>query len=154
MKVCKEESCQRPSHARGYCPSHWNQWRRWGFVKPIRARSIHDECSYHAAHDRLHKQWGSASQYGCIACPKTATDWAYDGTDPSQLYNQTSWGKGRALSWVFYSRYPEFYMPMCRRCHRARDLHLAFAELHEYREWKHRTGLTLPQIEAQIREKL
>lgn len=45
-------------------------------------------------------------------------------------------------------------MPMCRRCHAARDRGIAWAELYEYREFKHRTGLTLPEVEQLINNKL
>ena len=35
-----------------------------------------------------------------------------------------------------YSRYPEFYMPMCPKCHKILDAGEAKAELYEYRVLK------------------
>lgn len=82
----------------------------------------------HSAHTRLHRLWGKASQYACVECGEPAREWAYDGTDPSQLYGLSDHG-----SWVLYSRFPEFYMPMCFPCHRRRDGAKARQELHAYR---------------------
>lgn len=67
-------------------------------------------------------------------------DWAYDGTDPGQQVDK----KGDKA--LIYSSWPEFYMPMCRKCHIRRDRGAAAEELSEFREWKSRTGLTLADI--------
>jgi hypothetical protein len=75
------------------------------------AYSIHNAVLYNSAHSRVKDLWGSASQYRCVKCPEQAIDWAYDGTDLTQLTSSSG----------DYSRYPEFYMPMCRRCHRFAD---------------------------------
>jgi hypothetical protein len=85
--------------------------------------------------------WGSASQYPCVICGRSAEDWAYDGADPTERLQEASGSYQR------YSRFPEFYMPMCRKCHLGRDKGAAAEELREYREFKHRTGLTLPEVE-------
>lgn len=80
-------------------------------------------------------------KYMCIQCDNPAKDWAYDGTDPTQLYGlRTGGGKS------FYSRFPEFYMPMCRKCHTQRDGANTRRELEEYRTIKHQTGLTFEEI--------
>lgn len=88
------------------------------------------------AHARCRKLWGSASQYPCIECGKQARDWAYDGTDPDQRYTN------KRGVYVFYSAWPEFYMPMCRKCHRKRDSEIASYELREYRWFKQIFGRT------------
>ncbi|WPH57825.2 hypothetical protein [Mycobacterium phage WXIN] len=88
--------------------------------------------------------WGSASQYPCIECGGQAKDWAYDGTDPVELLEIARQGTA-----MFYSRYPEFYMPMCRKCHGKRDGAMAQGELREYREWRYRTGLTVQALPAE-----
>lgn len=67
--------------------------------------------TYHAAHKRLAALWGSARLHPCVKCLKDAQDWAYDGTDPDELCTG-----GRR-----WSRYPEFYMPMCKSCHKMLD---------------------------------
>ena len=91
-----------------------------------------------SAHRRVIKTWGRAKDHPCVECNNPAYDWAYDGTDPSERYSQRSTGH-----WVLFSSWPEFYMPMCRSCHCARDRAIAARELREYREWKFRTGGTL-----------
>lgn len=93
---------------------------------------------------RIRSKWGSASLYSCVECGEPAKDWAYDGTDDAQLYarHRDSGGK------MFYSLYPEFYMPMCRSCHNTRDRTQSFAELEEYRTLKHETGLSYGEIRA------
>ena len=92
-----------------------------------------EQLSYATAHHRVLWTWGPAKQYPCIECGNPAKDWAYDGTDPTQLYGPV---KGDGSTWCLFSAYPEFYMPMCRPCHRRRDDGYAAQELHEYRLWK------------------
>ena len=36
MKKCKVEGCNRDHAAKGYCKSHYRQWKQWGFTKEIR----------------------------------------------------------------------------------------------------------------------
>jgi|GEM_PF-759073 len=36
MKKCKVEGCNRDHAAKGYCKSHYRQWKQWGFTKKIR----------------------------------------------------------------------------------------------------------------------
>jgi hypothetical protein len=62
---------------------------------------------YQAAHRRVVYLWGKASQYPCAHCGGAAHHWAYDWTDPSSRED--------------YSHFPEFYMPLCRSCHRRYD---------------------------------
>jgi hypothetical protein len=73
---------------------------------------IFDSCTYATAHNRCRKLWGPASQYLCIRCGEKAFDWAYDGTDCTQLDGPIG----------ICSRFPEFYMPLCHRCHMRLDL--------------------------------
>lgn len=42
---------------------------------------------------------------------------------------------------MWYSAYPEFYMPMCRRCHKKRDNAMRIEELRKYRYMKKERGL-------------
>lgn len=64
---------------------------------------------YTRAHDRCRRLWGSAKQYPCVHCGGRATDWAYDHTDPEAQWAFTEGAP--------YSNWPEFYMPLCKRCH-------------------------------------
>ncbi|QDH93642.1 hypothetical protein SEA_LILHOMIEP_68 [Mycobacterium phage LilhomieP] len=95
------------------------------------------------AHQRVRRLWGSASLYPCATCGGPAKDWAYDGTDPTHYYEQ-----GRK-AWSHFSRWPEFYMPMCKPCHSNHDRRAAADELREYRQWKMRNpGKTLEDLEG------
>ena len=71
---------------------------------------------YRTAHRRNTYLWGSAKQYTCIKCDGKAAEWAYDGTDPSELSEIV-----RGKFFVKYSAWSEFYMPLCTPCHRNMD---------------------------------
>jgi len=83
------------------------------------------QVSYAGAHYQVRKIWGRASQYACVTCSRPAHQWAYDGTDPESLTGYStgckSWTTGELIP-LLYSRWPEFYMPMCRSCHKGKDL--------------------------------
>lgn len=93
--------------------------------------------TFESAHGRVRGMWGSPSNYPCIACGEPAKDWAYDGTDVSQ---GLAIPIARGGCPCFYSSWPEFYAPMCTRCHRKKDMIARQREVTEYREWRHRTG--------------
>lgn len=144
---CAIDGCGRKPKSLGYCGLHYHRTRRGklgpALASPIRTYSIHNEVSWSSAHNRITIAWGPARLYDCVACASPAQDWAYDGTDPSELFGRHASNKN---AMHFYSRYPEFYMPMCKKCHMRRDKGLGASELREYREWKHRTGRTLADI--------
>lgn len=143
-RKCKVAGCSRPHAAKGYCSVHRERERKGLPIDtPIRDGLLTDRCDFTAAHVRVKAVWGPARQYPCIECGEAAKDWAYDGTDSTELLGVAA--KGRSL--MRYSLYPEFYMPMCRKCHHSRDKGRAAQELREYREFKHRTRMTLPEIE-------
>lgn len=174
-RICLEDGCDRGHKARGYCASHYTTRRRRGEFGEVRFRQCeqpdcynqhvaHGLCDLHyqrlrsgtpldydrnspfkirsiqAVHILVRKTWGKASQYPCIECGESAAHWAYDGTDPTQYLEKVS------NSFIWYSQYPEFYMPMCAKCHPRRDRAKAAEELREYRQWKFATGLTLADI--------
>jgi transposase-like protein len=126
--VCGFEGCTGKALAKGYCAAHLRQLRIHGRMVPI--RTIFDECTYVAAHHRCRTLWGSARQYPCVACGDPAEDWAYDGTDPTERHDTR-------VEWVVaYSKFPEFYMPMCKPCHKERDVECRLAERRLFREWR------------------
>lgn len=133
---CSFEGCTGKALAKGYCGAHLRQLRMHGRMVPI--RSIFHECSYIAAHHRCRALWGSARQYPCVRCNEPAEDWAYDGTDKDmELYDTR-------VDWVVaYSRFPEFYMPMCKPCHKERDIERRMAERRMFREWLQNQGQPL-----------
>lgn len=150
---CSVELCDKPAVVRELCGKHYQRWRKYGDTStvntPFRGNALRGEShprwggkqiGYGSAHCRVTMLWGSASGYLCVVCGKAANNWSYDGTDPEQNYAQY---RGR---WLFYSPWPEFYMPMCGSCHHIRDKNIAAQELYEYRSWKHRTGKTLSEV--------
>lgn len=140
-KICEIPGCGRPNNSHGLCYAH-NQRRRKGtdLYAPVQGSAGYI-VGIKGAHRRVKALWGSARQYSCIACNGPARDWAYDGTDPACLFQDGG----------LYSLWPEFYMPMCGRCHNSRDKAAAAAELREYREWKWRTGLTLSDVSTDLK---
>jgi hypothetical protein len=129
LDMCTITGCAERPYGNGLCRVHYHR-SLGGFSMTRPLNSLCDwtkSVSYESAHKRIRKTWGPATLYECMKCVASAHHWAYDGTDPTQLLGD----KGQ-----WYSRYPEFYMPMCRRCHGAKDGAAMSAELLEYRKWK------------------
>jgi hypothetical protein len=68
--------------------------------------------TYAAAHLRVVRERGDAAAHRCARCPSPADEWAYDHTDSRELLDDV----GRP-----YSLNPNFYLPLCRPCHRRFD---------------------------------
>lgn len=131
-ETCLFDGCKNRPLANGYCGTHLRQKRIHGHMVPV--RTIFDPCTYSGAHQRCKQAWGRVSQYGCVRCGEAAAEWAYDGTDPSELYDkERDWALRTILP---YSRFPEFYMPMCKSCHKRRDMEELRVELEEFRAWR------------------
>ena len=154
---CRVEGCPRSSLGSGYCLMHQQRVRRNGHpgrVGPYRDSNkkfidILDEwCTFVGAHQRVARLWGAASQYPCIECGRQAQDWAYDGTDPTEIYGFSREGEliPGSSSGCFYSRFPEFYMPMCKKCHKRRDMGVASRQLREYRILLHYYGASFETL--------
>lgn len=111
-----------------------------------RLYDLHNAVTPSGAHYRATAAFGPVKDVPCMECSGPSYDWAYDGTDPSQLYDSNGKGKNK----VFYSRYPEFYMPMCRRCHLTRDRRLLAKELEEYRTLKSDSGLDYEELRSAV----
>lgn len=168
---CSEPDCGNPHWARGYCRTHYMYAVRNGLIEEIfqeckypgcdRARFVFGFCDLHyqrtkngtpldkiwppppsirATHKATKKTWGTAANYPCAGCGSPAVHWAYDGTDQTERLGNLD----GTLLW--YSQWIEFYMPLCRKCHRRLDGARAASELREYREWKYETGMTLNQM--------
>lgn len=127
--------CDKPPAVAGMCRQHYmRQYRRTHVTNPnpiprtLWATTIHAK----SAHARCRALWGPAAQYQCVECGRGAREWAYDGTDPTALYRPCSYRAG-IIKWVLFSRFPEFYMPMCISCHRQRDMAEATQLLHDHR---------------------
>lgn len=135
---CEVDGCPTPSKNKGLCRMHYQRRRKGqNLTAPTRygpKRGMNlwvNDITYNAAHQRVRQEFGLAKNFACVECGEAAHHWAYDGTDPTELL-----GRDRDRGMCWYSRYPEFYMPLCRRCHGQRDGAIRKAELAEFRQWK------------------
>jgi hypothetical protein len=130
---CIVDSCKtRSAPGRKMCHFHRNRMNRGvSFDIPRRKYEIGKAVSYTVAHKRVKSHFGSAKQYPCVNCGGISRDWAYDGTDPTQILGTNHSSLRKRMSW--YSRYPEYYMPMCQPCHNIRDGEASATELNTYR---------------------
>lgn len=134
---CTFPGCTQRACSEGYCAAHIRQQRPHGRMVAIRERTVWDACTYSAAHHRCRQIWGPVQQYPCLDCGKPAEEWAYDGNDPTELYvEKTDWEKRKSI--VPYSRFPEFYMPMCKACHKRRDMRELYEAYAQFGEWRKR----------------
>lgn len=147
-RKCAVDGCDGDYNSNGYCQLHTTRARRRGNPQADKPRvSIFDKVTFSSAHGRIYSLWGSASQYDCIYnCGRKAKDWSYDGTDPTELYGSVSGCPAKAR----YSRYPEYYLPACRPCHRKRDGAIQSAELEIFRTIMHETGLTAKEVAEKL----
>lgn len=115
---CSIDGCSKAQKyaAKGWCQTHYHRWWRTGTTDLNPRPLLSPEVTYRAAHTRASHLWGSATAHPCIGCGADAAEWAYDGTDPTELEELA---QGRYP--IKYSAWPEFYMPMCHACHRLRD---------------------------------
>ena len=84
--------------------------------------------SYQTAHATVKRERGSASAYPCQNCGNPANDWAYtnDAGDLEQIDPRSG---------CRYADGVEFYVPLCRSCHKRFDLshnpeHMAWKRAH------------------------
>src|SRR6516162_2526071 len=130
MNACQVDGCDLTLiEARGMCDKHYTRWLRHG--DPLvthgpgnrgRMGSSNgnwkgDAAPYSAIHLRLVREFGSASQFQCLNdCGRQAQEWAYDHGDPNEIVGDDSHGVMAP-----YSLDPQFYMPLCKWCHRSMD---------------------------------
>lgn len=122
-KVCTINGCESLVEGRGLCLLHWARWARTGdpmLVRPIPSGENSpqykgDDIGYSAAHWRVRKHQGKASNHACVDCGLGAEHWSYDLKDPNCLYEQM---RGVPLA---YSLKVEHYQPRCIPCHTAYD---------------------------------
>lgn len=73
------------------------------------------EVRYAAAHIRVQRAKGKASEHPCVDCGGPAEDWSYEGGDPEERVELM---KGSPIT---FSLNIDFYNPRCRVCHIAKD---------------------------------
>ncbi|VEW13547.1 Uncharacterised protein [Brevibacterium casei] len=76
-----------------------------------------DDAGYRAAHDRVRRDRGKASEHACTDCGSQAQQWSYDHEDPNECY-----AEDLSLSPVAYSLDVNHYQPRCIPCHKRFDL--------------------------------
>ena len=114
---CAVEGCDGGVYnvANGWCNKHYVRYWRTGSLE-LKPRPLRSDLSYAGAHGRVRRELGNANLNPCVDCGEPATDWAYDRTDPDE---SVGFQKGRHR--VVYSQWPEFYKPLCHRCHALLD---------------------------------
>ena len=118
--VCSLPGCGAKHFGKGWCQRHYMQVRRG--QEPTLERPG-DFVTYSGAHRRVYYVKGPAKLHSCVECGGRALDWAYVGGDPNEIVGPVPRPKShnRPPSMCAYSADPEFYVPMCRRCHVAHD---------------------------------
>ena len=78
-------------------------------------RAFRDVITYAAAHKRVVRKRGKASDHNCVDCGERAAQWSYDHTDPNEMTQER---QGCLLP---YSGDVERYAPRCASCHVTHD---------------------------------
>lgn len=80
----------------------------------IKANHLAEFVDYSAAHERVRRLYGPASDHYCIGCGAPAQHWSYDHADPDELISPTLG--------IAYSLDTDRYQPRCVSCHKTFDL--------------------------------
>lgn len=73
MKVCTVDGCDRPARARGWCPMHWQRWRRTGDPTKLLGRGRPRKDAWQHGTRRGYQQ-------GCRCFPCRLADNRYQNT--------------------------------------------------------------------------
>lgn len=82
-------------------------------------RSVHrrgNDAGYGAAHQRVYRDRGKATDYDCADCGEQAKQWSYNHDDQNEKFDESMGLK--------YSLDPAHYSPRCVPCHKSFDLSL------------------------------
>lgn len=128
---CQIGGCDKPVEARRLCSQHYKRWQRHGdprMVLPLntfKPGALHPnwagtEPGYRAAHFRLRRTRGPASQHPCIHCGEPAREWSYDHQDPNELIDVV---ETHPNVWAILAYSVDFshYQSRCNRCHQLLD---------------------------------
>lgn len=121
---CMVEGCHRQHHAHGLCGSHQSRRASGDLRADVSDRITGrppkgDAAGYDAAHRRLSRLLGPASDRACVDCGKPAAEWSYAGGDPDELTTQPDIRSEHPG--LVYSLDPAYYEARCVRCHRMAD---------------------------------
>lgn len=122
---CTVDGCDKPHKGKGYCRLHYQRWVKTGdpLVKlppvnpinwgPSNGNWKSGEVAYITMHQRIIRSRGKATDQTCAKCDGSASQWAYDYSDPNALRDKRG---------CPYSTDPGHYMPLCASCHKRFDL--------------------------------
>lgn len=117
---CNIDDCYEVRHAHGLCSAHLYRMQKYG--NPFHqgpgqhsGRKTTDNPGYACVHKRLARSRGKASEFDCVSCNGNAHEWAYAGGCPNEQVQEI-----RGIC-VRFSSDHSYYVPMCRKCHRAMD---------------------------------
>lgn len=127
---CSIEGCLKPDTESGLCSAHAARKRRHGdpltIILPSQrsmptGEAHHawrgEEVGYWAAHTRIKRSRGPASNLNCVDCGLNARHWSYNHDDPDEQYETAITSNP-----IAYSAKPEHYSPRCVSCHKVFDL--------------------------------
>lgn len=147
MSLCSVEGCTRPHCARGYCNTHYAQWRRRGdplFRKPSRACSLSGCAGPHYARGYCHLHWKRWRTYGDPTMTRRQDaqlnpNWKGDAVgygglhkwmranfDPIPCEHCGALRTGRNMEWALKhgcvaNRERSNWLRLCSTCHRTYD---------------------------------
>lgn len=125
---CAVDVCDNPDDEGIYCGKHAARFRRHGdplkvlepyeIVRPTGPDNWNwkEEPGYTAAHDRVRRARGSASDHRCVDCGDSAYHWSYNHDCDEEI---TRLVRGYYIS---YSPNIDQYSPRCVPCHKRYDL--------------------------------
>ena len=130
--MCKTDECEEKSVVRGWCRrcysrnymrakrngDNFERKHRWGKRK------------YDGQHAYMKAHFGAARNFKCDACGEQAHEWAFikKWCPSDELLTEK-----RQNGEIEYSLNPKYYIPMCRRHHRALDNYLKYwIEIKDY----------------------
>lgn len=117
--TCELEGCERPTYGRRICSMHEQRIAKHGDPDVNLAYAPDDQVTYDAAHKRVKRARGKASEYICESpeCEAQAAHWAYGYGDPEERAGLDKGGKHPSP----FSLDPSRYFPLCAPCHGRAD---------------------------------
>lgn len=117
---CEMQDCTAPISARGLCSKHLTRLRRHGDPAVVLRGALRkdwsgDAVSYRAMHKRVETERGPAAQHHCIDCSAPAQQWAVRHDQADAERSQGGYSMPISVD-------VQAYDPMCRSCHRKRDI--------------------------------
>lgn len=112
---CVEPSCERKARSKGMCTAHYVQVWSGKELTPLRPKASDgsDDITYIAAHKRVERAKGKATEHDCLGCGEQAEQWAYRHGSPKERTESTPGYKIMKR----YSPDVNDYMPLCVSCH-------------------------------------